>query len=86
MNPVCLRWTYRWHLKIFGNIHGHLQSQIFGLIFPLLLVGGTHLNAGVVNQVDWPGLLVLHDLVWKRLPERFESAPSVRMERPNGCA
>jgi len=50
------------------------KKQIFGLILPLLLVGGTQLNAGVVDKVDWPGFLVRHDLVWKRLPERFESA------------
>ena len=50
------------------------KNQIFGLILPLLLVGGTQLNAGVVDKVDWPGFLLRHDLVWKRLPERFESA------------
>ncbi len=47
-----------------------------GLLCLLGLTGLSATEASGTTQggIDWPGFLARHDLVWKRLPDRFESA------------
>jgi hypothetical protein len=52
-------------------------SQLLKLLALTLVVASSSLTqspAQVIDQVDWQALLARHDLVWKRLPDRFENA------------
>ncbi len=40
----------------------------------LLTLAILPLHAGISDQVDWKSFLARHDMVWKRLPDRFENA------------
>jgi hypothetical protein len=43
-------------------------------VFCACLAAVDGLSAQVIDQVDWKSFLSRHDMVWKRLPDRFENA------------
>jgi alpha-L-fucosidase 2 len=44
------------------------------LAIPLAFFLASPIHAQVVEKIDWKSFLARHDLVWDRLPDRFESA------------
>jgi len=48
-----------------------MKTTLF-ILACLAAAGG--LSAQVIDQVDWESFLSRHDMVWKRLPDRFENA------------
>jgi hypothetical protein len=49
-----------------------VRKASFAASLVFTLVGSLH--AQVVDKVDWKSFLTRHDMVWDRLPERFENA------------
>jgi hypothetical protein len=53
-----------------------LKSNISRLTIVATMLGQllVPLQAQVADEVDWPAFLSRHDMVWERLPDRFENA------------
>jgi alpha-L-fucosidase 2 len=49
------------------------RTKVIALALLLSQLSGP-LRAQVADEVDWPAFLSRHDMVWERLPDRFESA------------
>ena len=57
--------------QVFSSAKSFMRMA--SIILPLLTCCASVRAADVSDKVDWPGFLARHDMVWNRLPDKWES-------------